>query len=285
MNRNIIFESALPAEININRKNPNTVRFITVLQEANKPNRNGRIYPKAVLEQALNSAYVRERLETKSWFVECGHPLDTSVQRQMTIDQRNIAAIIERVWWEGDLLKGELETADTAVGRDIKGLIEQGCRVAFSLRAQGNVHTNPSDGMVYVDAPLQICTYDLVVNPSHAKAFMEKICEETVQALYKHSKSGLTSSILTESEDLFMNGMIIDPNNVVDAHELDFTKNYTIKMKHMSDMYIPTDGDNVISMDENVTVIRNTKENTIKKVLTEDFLVKDFRDRILSLKD
>lgn len=279
--RNIIFESALPAEISINKKNPNTVRFITVLQEANKPNRNGRIYPKAVLEQALNSAYVRERLETKSWFVECGHPLDTSVQRQMTIDQRNIAAIIERVWWEGDLLKGELETADTAVGRDIKGLIEQGCRVAFSLRAQGNVHTNPADGMVYVDAPLQICTYDLVVNPSHAKAFMERICEETVHALYKSNKAGLNATILTESEDLFMNGMIIDTENQVTLTECDYTRTYTNKFKKLEEMYVPEAGDEVVSIDSNVVTIRNLQENTIKKVLTEDYLVKDFRNNIL----
>ena len=283
MSRNIIFESALPAEISINKKNPNTVRFITVLQEANKPNRNGRIYPKAVLEKALNSAYVRERLETKSWFVECGHPLDTSVQRQMTIDQRNIAAIINRIWWEGDLLKGELETADTAVGRDIKGLIEQGCRVAFSLRAQGNVHTNPADGMVYVDEPLQICTYDLVVNPSHAKAFMERICEETVHALYKSNKAGLTASILTESEDLFMNGMIIDTENTTTLTECDYTKTYTSKFKKLEEMYVPAETDEVVSIASDVVTIKNLQEGTIKKVLTEDYLVKDFRNRLSSL--
>ena len=283
MSKNIIFESALPAEISINKKNPNTVRFITVLQEANKPNRNGRIYPKTVLEQALNSAYVRERLETKSWFVECGHPLDASVQRQMTIDQRNIAAIIERVWWEGDLLKGELETADTAVGRDIKGLIEQGCRVAFSLRAQGNVHTNPADGMVYVDAPLQICTYDLVVNPSHAKAFMERICEETVHALYKRNKAGLNAAILTESEDLFMNGALFDSEHEATPDELDYTGNYTSKFKKVSDMYIPEKDDEVVSMDNDTVILKNAKDNIMKKVLTEDYLVKDFRRRISDL--
>ena len=40
----------------------------------------------------------------------------------MTIDLRNVAFIIKEIWWEGDLLKGRCETANTAVGRDMKGL-------------------------------------------------------------------------------------------------------------------------------------------------------------------
>ena len=278
----IIHESAQFGDVSIQKRNPNTIEFITVLQEANKSNRNGRIYPKAVLEKALNAPNIRERLATKTWFGEAGHPMDTSVQRQMTIDMRNIAFIIKEIWWEADLLKGRLETADTAVGRDMKGLIEQGCRVAFSLRAQGNVHTNPVTGIVEVEDGLQILGYDWVQVPSHAKAFMEKICEATALAMYKTAKNKLSPMVLCESEDLFINGEVYDPSNEVNPTELDYTKNYTPKFKKVEDMYVPEDDDEVISMDTDTTLIKNESKNVFKKVLTEDYLVKDIRSKILN---
>lgn len=278
----IIHESAQFGDVSIQKRNTNTVEFITVLQEANKSNRNGRIYPKAVLEKALNAPNIRERLATNTWFGEAGHPMDTSVQRQMTIDMRNIAFIIKEIWWEGDLLKGRLETADTAVGRDMKGLIEQGCRVAFSLRAQGNVHTNPVTGIVEVEDGLQILGYDWVQVPSHAKAFMEKICEATALAMYKTAKNKLSPMVLCESEDLFINGEVYDPSNEVNPTELDYTKNYTPKFKKVEDMYVPEDDDEVVSMDTDTTLIKNKSKNVFKKVLTEDYLVKDIRSKILN---
>jgi hypothetical protein len=277
----IIQESAFNGEVSITQDNKRTIEFIAVLQEADKPNRNGRVYPKAVLEHALNSPYVRERIATKTFYSEAGHPLDTSVQRQMTIDQRNIACIIKEFWWEGDLLKGRIETADTAVGRDMMGLIKQGSRVAFSLRAQGNVHTNPATGLVEVEEGLQICSYDWVVNPSHAKAFLEKICEETVRSLYGVAKNKLDSQVLCESVALFEDGAILTEDDTNKVVEKDYTKNYNTNFKKLEEMYVPEAGDEVSSLSEDVTLIRNG--NTVKKVLTEDYLVKDIRKKLLDL--
>jgi hypothetical protein len=42
----------------------------------------------------------------------------------------------------------------------MKGLIEQGSRVAFSLRAQGNVHRDAQLNATIVESPIQIATYD-----------------------------------------------------------------------------------------------------------------------------
>lgn len=158
----IINESALATTPAIHKKNDHSVEFVAVLQEAEKQNRNGRVYHKETIDQALKSPYIQERLRTKSLFGEAGHPSDSSVQRQMSIDLRNIAFIIDEFWWEGNLLKARCETADTAVGRDMMGLIEQGVKVAFSLRAQGNVHQDPLTGKTIVESPIQIVTYDWV---------------------------------------------------------------------------------------------------------------------------
>jgi len=283
-NRCIIYEAAQFGDVNIQKTNKDTLEAIVVLQEADKPNRNGRIYPKAVLEKALNAPNIRERLETKTWFGEAGHPLDSSVQRQMTIDLRNVAFIIKEIWWEGNLLKGRIETANTACGRDMKGLMEQGCKVAFSLRAQGNVHTNPTTGIIEVEDGLQILGYDFVQVPSHAKAFLEKICEATIMSMYKTNRAGLNTEILCESENLFMNGVVYDPNDEPVLVEKDYTKHYHNKVKKLNEMYIPEAADNVESIDSNEVLIKNNENNTIKKVLTEDYLVKDIRRKLLEMR-
>lgn len=279
----IIYEAAQFGDINIQKKSANTLEAVVVLQEANKPNRNGRVYPKAVLEKALNSPNIQERLATKTWYGEAGHPLDSSVQRQMTIDLRNVAFIITEIWWEGDLLKGRIETANTECGRDMKGLIEQGCKVAFSLRAQGNVHTNPVSGLIEVEDGLQILGYDFVQTPSHAKAFLEKICEATVISMYGTRKANLNSEILCESEDLFMNGAIYDPNDAPILTETDYTKGYHTKFKKLSEMYLPESGDVVQSIGSKEVLIKNDDTHTIKKVLTEDFLIKDIRQKLIEM--
>jgi hypothetical protein len=280
---NIIHEGAQFGEISVQKKNLDTLEFITVLQEADAPNRNGRVYPKAVLEKALNAPNIRERLATNTWYGEANHPLDNSVQRQMTIDLRNVAFLIKEIWWEGNILKGRCETANTSVGRDMKGLIEQGCRVAFSLRAQGNVHTNPATGLVEVEDGLQILGYDWIQVPSHSKAFMEKICEATIMAMYRTTKGNLNSQILCESENLFLYGDIFDTDRVDLYEEIDYTKNYTTKLKKVSDMYVPENYDEVSLIEGKNVIIKNNSKNIIKKVLTEDYIVKDIRGKIIEL--
>ena len=53
----IINESSLTNPVSISKKSSNTVEFIAILQEADAPDRNGRIYPKAVLEEGIKSPF------------------------------------------------------------------------------------------------------------------------------------------------------------------------------------------------------------------------------------
>ena len=63
----LINESAYSSMAQVSKRNPNTIEFIAVLQEAGVKNRNGRIYLKEVLDSALRSPYIQERLRTKSF--------------------------------------------------------------------------------------------------------------------------------------------------------------------------------------------------------------------------
>ena len=95
--------------------------------------------------------------------MESGHPLSEDPKRQMYIDQRNISHIVNKVWWEGNKLVGEVETAQTAAGNDMKGLIRQGSEVSFSMRGFAKVGRDRS-GSIKVEKPLRLVGYDWVEN-------------------------------------------------------------------------------------------------------------------------
>lgn len=282
----IINESAYISNVALTAKDKELgiVKFTAILQEADKPNRNGRIYSKAVLEHALNSPYVRERLRTRTFLGEANHPSDNSVQRQMTVDLTNVAFRVNDFFWEGNLLKGHCETAATAVGRDMAGLIEQGCQVAFSLRAQGNVHQDPVSGNTIVDDPIQICSYDWVLNPSHDSAYLlDYCCESTQHAMLYGNRFANRELALLESANIFENGELIPMDNIVEMQTIDYRSKYNTKLKRLSEMYIPERNDVVKSIDLKETVIENKDKHLVKHVLTEDYLVKDIRSRIVNI--
>jgi hypothetical protein len=164
------------------KKNPNgTVRIEAVLQEASLPNRNGRIYPKNVLEEALRSGFIQEKLTTNSWAGEANHPVTKDVNRQLMVDMNNVSHIVKQTWWDpkdSNLLVGIVETAGTITGKNMAGMItENGMQCSFSMRGLGDVIKNPKGG-VSVKSPLKLVCYDLVSFPSHQKAYQRKVINE-----------------------------------------------------------------------------------------------------------
>jgi len=283
MNQFIIHESAIPMSTQIMHNHGDTLEFVAVLQRANEKNRNGRVYPKRVLEEAVNSPYVQERLRTRSLFAECGHPLDNSIQRQMTIDVRNAVCLITELFWEGDLLKGKCETLNTQLGHDFKNILEQGSIAGFSLRAQGNVHADSVNGGVVVDSPIAVCTWDYVVNPSHSGAFLEKICEDSYNSLFKPAAFESRQMALTEAANLFENGALIDLSETQEKDMIDYASTFAKKIKPLSETYIPSEDDKFVSLTEDKRCVILENESVQKKVLLEDFLLKDIRKRIRGL--
>lgn len=138
-----------------------SITFEAILQEAEAPNRNHRIYGKDVLDEALNAPTIKEKIANKTFYGEAGHPLSEDIKRQSYVLQNNISHIVTSVKWEGNILKGIVETAQTSVGYDMRGLIRQGSKVSFSLRALGNI-IKEEGSFKRVYGPIMIVTYDWV---------------------------------------------------------------------------------------------------------------------------
>ena len=161
----------------------------TTLQDGDTPNRNKRVYPTAVIKKGLEAEYVQERIATKGWFGEAGHPLKPDLQRQLYLDQDRISHRINEIWWENNKLKGFVEATPTKNGKEFRGLIESGMKAAFSLRAVGPVTEKRGD-LIIVLSPVTIFTYDWIIHPSHACAYMDEVVMNTGN--------------MNESADLFM---------------------------------------------------------------------------------
>lgn len=150
-----------------------TVIIEAVLQTADVFNRNGRKYPKAVLQKALAADHIQELIKNGSWVGEAGHPMGADTSRQVTIDPARMSHRIISTRWEGNKLIGTIESLNTERGIEFKNLILQGMRVAFSLRALGAADQTPA-GAVVKD-PMRMVCYDWVILPSHKEAYQLKI--------------------------------------------------------------------------------------------------------------
>jgi len=193
----------------------------TILQTAESLNRNKRIYTKEAIESGLRSPIIQEKMKHKNWFGENAHPLCKDIERQTFIDPDKKSHIIEDIFWKGNTLYGIVATANTRAGRDLAGLINQGCVTPFSMRGlAGRIVKN--NGIVKVLQPLHIITYDKVDIPSHPEAYQVNIIKNE----FKLSNEGLLEEVaLSEIIDYIKE----ESNNVKEGiDQLDLDSNSII---------------------------------------------------------
>lgn len=204
-----------------------TTKFVAEIQEAEAPNRNGRIYSKEALDSAIRHYSIQEKLKNKALVCEAGHPLSDDPRRQMYIDQTNISHIITDIWWEGNKLMAKIETANTRVGRDMQGLIRQGSKVAFSMRGMSD-NVKKDGQYTRVGSPLMITCWDWVILPSHPNSYMvQEGVEQKVSPSIQADEKVLTEGVLTpyNSGDLlkFVTESSQNVQDVVDAFGFKFS--------------------------------------------------------------
>ena len=146
------------------------------LQDLGVENRNKRIYAKADMEPEINGPRMTELIKAKQFCGEYGHPLSEDLVRQQTIDPKLVAVRYEKVWIEGNLIKGVFRGTNNNYGEYFDNDLRDGCKPAFSLRALGSIETK--GGKAYVKG-IKIITWDSVIFPSHKAAYTEKIVTES----------------------------------------------------------------------------------------------------------
>ena len=176
---------------------------------------------------------------------------------------------------------GECETANTARGRDMAGLIEQNSRVSFSLRAQGSLMPQTDmSGISRVAPNLKVITFDWVINPSHDQAFITSLCNETKTSMFKTTAP--TEVHIKEAMTLCESGQFIK----IDSTEIiteNYVPGYRKSLCSRNEIYIHQENDVLLqeSVKDGLAEVQNG--NVIKKVVLEDYLAQDIRKNILNL--
>lgn len=136
-----------------------------VFLQSESKNKNGRIYPKTILEKEVKR-YNEEKIRTNRAVGECDHP-DTP---QINLDR--ISHVIESLEMVGNDGVGVLRLIDTPMGKIAQTLVSENILLGVSTRGVGSL-----DGE-YVKDDFQLITpADLVFDPSAPKAFVKSIIE------------------------------------------------------------------------------------------------------------
>jgi hypothetical protein len=141
-----------------------------VFMQAETKNRNGRIYPKQILQKEVNR-YTKNYIENKRAFGELGHPDGP------TVNLERVSHMITELKESGNDFIGKAKIMDTPYGKIVKNLIDEGARLGVSSRGMGSLKPN-YNGTQEVQKDFYLATAaDIVADPSAPKAFVEGIME------------------------------------------------------------------------------------------------------------
>lgn len=139
-----------------------------IFMQANKPNRNGRIYPMSIMEGAVAS-FNKNMIESGRSVGELGHPEGPS------INYERVSHKIESLHFDGENIIGKAKILDTPYGQIVKTLIDEGVQLGVSSRGMGSVKR--VNNVNEVQSDFMLATIDVVADPSAPDAFVNGIME------------------------------------------------------------------------------------------------------------
>jgi len=139
-----------------------------VFMSAEQKNRNGRIYPKDVMEGAVNK-YNVEQVQKGRAVGELNHP------EGPTVNLDKVSHKIESLDWQGNDVVGKATILETPMGQIVKGLLEGGVKLGVSTRGMGSLQRS-NDAMI-VKGDFLLNAVDIVQDPSAPSAFVNGVME------------------------------------------------------------------------------------------------------------
>ena len=141
-----------------------------IFMQANKKNRNGRIYPTEILQKEAKR-YTEEFIKKKRAFGELGHPDGP------TVNLERVSHMIEELEEVGQNFMGRAKVLDTPYGKIVKNLIDEGAQLGVSSRGMGSLKAG-KNGISEVQGDFYLATAaDIVADPSAPDAFVHGIME------------------------------------------------------------------------------------------------------------
>lgn len=138
-----------------------------IFLQAEVVNRNKRLYPKKILEKAIDR-YITEQVKTSQALGELNHP-----PRAM-VDPMQAAIIIEEMWWKGNNVYGRARIieGDNGPGDKLAANIRAGWKPGVSSRGLGSVKDSGRGFNIVQEGFRLTVGVDVVWGPSAPEAYV-----------------------------------------------------------------------------------------------------------------
>ena len=139
-----------------------------IFAQAEKKNRNGRIYPMPIMEKAVGK-YDTEQVQKGRAVGELNHP------EGPTVNLDKVSHKIDELKFEGNDIVGKASILNTPMGEVVKGLLDGGVTFGVSTRGMGSL--SQRNGAMIVNDDYILNAVDIVQDPSAPGAFVNGIME------------------------------------------------------------------------------------------------------------
>lgn len=160
-------------------KKNGTMTLEGLFQRAETPNRNKRVYPKALLEREINK--LQPLIEGNRLVGELDHP------DRLNMNYTNSSHKITKLYMEGNDVFGQIQLLNTPQGKVAQQLIKDGVVLGISSRGAGSleeineINSPYGDAKWIVNEDFSMVTFDIVPDESTVGSTMSLI--ESVQAV------------------------------------------------------------------------------------------------------
>lgn len=138
-----------------------------IFMQSDKQNKNGRLYPKSVMEKEVNR--YQDLIKEKRSLGELGHPPNP------TINLNQVSHLITELKMNGSDVIGKAKILGTPMGKIAENLIHEGVGLGVSSRGLGSLKER--NGVNEVQDDFMLATVDIVSDPSAPDAFVQGIME------------------------------------------------------------------------------------------------------------
>lgn len=267
----IILEQEVKSEANIIGDTNGRLVGEGILQDLESQNRNGRYYTAKDIDPDLNSDRIqKELIPTGNMRGEANHPLDKSVQRQQVVDLLRAGVQYDKIWRDGNLIKGHFRGTNNEIGDYFNKDLASGYKPSFSLRALGSIDNK--DGKNYV-RNIRIITYDWVILPSHQKAYTTGLVTDSSKV---KTESTLPLNLLTQNGSVNVVTEALIPLSINNSSAIGLIKEESQNFKSILESFdIQSKSGILIDNGKRVMLTENCTGNSIV-VNLEDYIIKQF---------
>jgi hypothetical protein len=198
-----IVESKKTLSESINGKKMNVMRLTGVFQRADEKNANGRVYPKSILKDAVES--MQEGVSKRQVMGEFDHPADAKIHMD------RVSHLITKLWMDGKVVYGELEVINddrSPYGSMLACYIDRGIQVGISSRGVGDMEMDIHEGTecYMVQEGFQFVTFDAVAEPSVKGTQLKKLNESIARGPSPKQLKQMREKLVVKEIEKFLLG-------------------------------------------------------------------------------